>query len=804
MIKNYLKVALRNMLRHKEYNAINIFGLAVGIACCILIMLFIRSEFSYDAFHPDADRIYRAWQFEKADGQEFINTVTPLPMAGALKNSFPEVESSCRVYAFNSLVKVDDKSFKEDVRMVDAAFFGMFGFKLLDGDLRNPFPSQNSLLLTEETAKKYFGSSNAIGKNISMELGSEKVLFTVSGIVHAAPEASSIKYHALISYDNAKYLFRPRAFTSWFNVFTESYVLLKPGVNVTALENKFPSMLKQQLGEGYGKEEFAVHLQPIKNIHLGTNLPAGIEPISDPKYSYILATIGILILLVACINFITLSIGRSASRAMEVGVRKVLGAERQQLIRQFWGEAFLLTIISVCLGLLIAVLLVKPFDTLINRQLQINFDLTFVLFCLLMVAAIAMIAGIYPAIILSGFKPIEVLKGKLRIKGDKGWLRQSLVVGQFVASIVMIVCTIIIGEQMQYLQDKDLGYKKDQVVIVETNKARKEGMPLAQLFRTELLKQPQVADASISVYSFAQTPWVSLGYSDENKVFKNFQYNSVDANFLPAMNIPLTTGRNFQEGNSADISGAAIVNETFVKTFGLKDPVGKKMPGPFTQQIIGVVKDFNFESLHTDVRPLMLSINADSVLAQSQDVSFEAPPQPRISVRLKGGSITANIDVLKRAWNTVAHGQDFDYHFLDETVAAQYAQEQRSNTIVNFASLLSVFIACMGLFGLATLAVTRRIKEIGIRKVLGASIGSIVQLLSKGFLKLVLIASFIATPIAWWAMSTWLKDFAYRVNIHWWVFFIAGLAAVLIALLTVSFHAIKAAIANPVKSLRME
>lgn len=804
MIRNYLKVALRNLLRHKEYNVINIFGLAVGIACCILIMVFVRSEFSYDAFHANADRIYRAWQYEKADGQEFINTVTPLPMGGALKSSYPEVEAFCRVYSFNPLVKVEEKSFKEDVRMVDSGFFTMFSFKLLEGNPANPFSSQSSILLTQETAKKYFGNTNAIGKSISMELGDQKMLFTVSGILQAPPAASSIKYHALISYDNARYMFRPRMFSSWFNVFTETYVLLKPGVNVAALQKKFPAMLKQQLGEDYGSEEFKLNLQPIKDIHLNTALPAANEPISDPKYSYILATIGILILLVACINFITLSIGRSASRAMEVGVRKVLGAERQQLIRQFWGEAFLLTVISVCIGLGLAAFLIKPFDALINRELQLQFDFTFILFCLLMVAAIAIIAGIYPAVILSGFKPVEVLKGKLKIKGDKGWLRQSLVVGQFTASIIMIVCTLVIGEQMQYLQSKDLGYKKDQVLVVETNKPRKEGLQLAQLYRTELLKHTQVTDAAVSIYSFAQTPWVNLGYADENKVYKNFQYNAIDPNFIPAMKIPVVSGRNFQEGNSADLTGAAIVNETFVKAFGLKDPVGKKMPGPFTQQIIGVVKDFNFESLHTDIRPLVMSLSPDTVLKQSQDVSFNAPPQPRISVRLKQGDIAASVDLLKSVWNTVAPGQDFDYHFLDETIAAQYAEEKRSNAIVNLASLLSVFIACMGLFGLATLSVTRRIKEIGIRKVLGASVGSIVQLLSKGFLKLVVIASVIASPVAWWAMNSWLKDFAYRVNIEWWIFFAAGCIAVLIAFLTVSFHAVKAAVVNPVKSLKSE
>ena len=314
MLTNYLKVALRYLLRYKEYTAINILGLAVGITCCILIMLFVRSEFSYDKFHSKSDRLYRAWQHEKYEGQDFINTVTPLPMAGALQSTFPEVEGACRVYAFNPMVRINENSFSEDVRMVDSNFFRLFDFELIAGDRDNPFPSANSMILTPEIATKYFGKSNAVGKTVEMQLGDEKILFNVTGIAKRSPEASSIKYKLLIPYSNGRYLFRPRLFTNWFNVFTETYVLLKEYVNVAALESKFPAMMKQQLGGEYRENGFVVHLQPLTSIHLNTVLPGGLEPVSNPKYSYILATIGILILLVACINFITLSIGRSVTR----------------------------------------------------------------------------------------------------------------------------------------------------------------------------------------------------------------------------------------------------------------------------------------------------------------------------------------------------------------------------------------------------------------------------------------------------------------------------------------------------------
>jgi putative ABC transport system permease protein len=804
MLKNYFKVALRYLLRYKSYTAINILGLSVGITCCILIMLFVRSEWSYDTFHSKADRIYRASQHEKYEGQDFVNVVTPLSMGPVIQKTFPEVENSCRVFAFNRLVKVDQNSFTEDIRMVDSTFFQVFDFKLLQGNKENPFPTPNSVIVTKEIAAKFFGRvNNVIGKQIQMEIGDEKLLFSVSGIAESSPEESSIKYKLLIPYSNAKHMFGPNAFKSWFNVQSETFLLLKPNTSVAALQAKFPTMIKNYLGEDYKEGAFAIKLQPLTAIHLDNSLPAGNEPISNPKYSYILSTIGILLLLVACINFITLSVGRSTSRALEVGVRKVLGAERRQLIRQFWGEAFLLTVVAVIIGLVAAFVLVKPFNQLTDRNLVFHLDVGFWLFCIALVALIALIAGFYPAIILSGFKPVEVLKGKLKMKGHSGWLRQGLVVGQFVASIAMIVCTIVIGEQMKFLQNKDLGYNKSQVVVVPTNKSRKEGLQIAQLYRTELMKHPEVKNAAISLYSFNESQWIELGFTDDKKVYHGFQFNAVMPEFTKTMGLQVLQGRNFSSDNPADVTSSAIVNEAFVKEFGLTDPVGKKLPGKFEQQIIGVVKDFNFQSLHNEVRPLMMAVMPDSIFRRTENISFNEPPQPRISVRMSGNAV-ANINILKNAWKAVVPNQDFDFKFLDESIAAQYKAEQRTSAIVRIASLLSVFIACMGLFGLATLAVVKRTKEIGIRKVLGAGVGSIVLLLSKDFIKLVCIAAVIAYPLSWWFMKDWLKDFAYRVNINYWVFIISGALALLLAVSTVGLQAIRAALSNPVKSLRTE
>lgn len=804
MIKNYLKVAMRYLLRYKTYTAINISGLAVGIATCILIMLFVKSEFTYDKFHEKSERIYRTWQHEKYEGQDFINTVTPLPMGAALKANFPEVENSCRIYTMNPVIRLNNNSFSEDVLMVDSVFFQMFDFALVSGNRQNPFPQNNTAILTEELAKKYFGVSDAVGKTFEMQVGDEKIMFSVSGIAKSAPEESSIKYKMLIPYSNAKFIFRPGLFTSWFNVYNETYVQLKKDTDPIALERKFPAMLKQVLGENYKEGAFLIHLQPITDIHLNTSLPAGNEPISNPKYSYILGTIGILILLIACINFITLSIGRSATRAMEVGVRKVLGAGKKQLIRQFWGEAFLLTCISVIIGLLLAALFIKPFNSLTNRNLSLSPDPGFIGFCFLLIGIVALIAGMYPAFILSAFRPVEVLKGKLKLKTNTNWLRQSLVTGQFVASIAMIVSAMVIGEQMNYLKNKNLGYDKDQIVIVQTHMRRGEGMPFGDRFRTELLKHPQIKDAAVSMYSMAEPEWIELGFTDDSKVYHNFQFNSVDPNWLQLMQINLKEGRLFSRDNPSDITSSAVVNEAFLKEFKIEDPIGKKLPGRFEQQIIGVVKDFNYESLHTKIDPLLMTILPDTVFRRSENMSVQYSTQPRVTVRMKAGNIAENISILEKVWKELAPNQDFDYAFLDDKITAMYEAEKRTSNIVRVASLLSIFIACMGLFGLATLTVIQRTKEIGIRKVLGAKVTTLVALLAKDFIKLICIAVVIASPLAWWFMQDWLKDFAYRINMQWWVFVMAAVVVMVITLLTVCIQAIKAALANPVKSLRTE
>jgi putative ABC transport system permease protein len=803
MFSNYLKVAIRYLGKHKGYTFINVFGLAVGIATCILIMLFVKSEWSFDHFHSKADRIHRAWLQEFYEGQVFTNVATPIPLGPLLMDNLAEVEAVSRVTNISAPISHRQNVFNYPVTMADSTFFDVFDFELLEGDKDNPFPNKNSIILSEEMATIFFGTTSPLGETLELQLGEEKLLFTVSGLARDAPYESSIRFGLHIPFSNAVHIWSEDTRTkAWSNVSVETYLLLKEGVELAAVQAKIPSIMQPQVAEYYKSGEYNVSLQPLKDIHLNNALPAGMVPPSNPMYSYILATVGIFILIIACINFITLSVGRSTTRALEVGVRKVLGAERRQLILQFWGEALLLTFCALITGLLLAIIFLKPFNQLANRELELTADAFTLLFCFLLIILIGLIAGSYPAFVLSSFKPVQVLKGKFRT-GSMGLFGKALVIGQFVASIIMIICTITIGQQLHYLQSKDLGFEREHILVVPTNQSRQEGNQLAARFITAVEKNPQVINATTSLYSLAESGWMQLGYKDEQGVFRQFRFNAIDPDFVSTMNLEIVEGRDFMRDNPAD-SNAILVNEALVKQYGWKDPIGKKLPGKYPQQIIGVVKDFHLESLHTSIPPAVMALKAAPFFEFSSDVTYDYSPRPRVSVKFRGGDPRAHVALLKTNWKTVAGAQDFEYLFLDDALRAAYEQEQRLGSIVQYASVLSIFIACMGLFGLATLVVVRRTKEIGVRKVLGANVTSIVALLTKDFVVLVGLAAIIAFPLAWLFLDSWLQDFAYRIDIPLWVFVSAALVVLLVALATVSVQSVKAALINPVKSLRTE
>jgi putative ABC transport system permease protein len=806
MFRNYLKIGFRNLSKQKFFSVINILGLAVGMCACILIFLFVHFEFNYDRFHSKAERIYRAWLESTTEGEHHVSTHTPLPLGPALRANLAGIDGACRIYKFNSVVKFNTASFNESVHIVDPAIFQVFDFKGIEGDLENALAKPNSIVISNTIAKKYFGDAEAMGKNLEVLLGDEKVLFVVTGVMKDAPMESSIRANIMIPFSNDHYLWNEAMRTSrWLNVWVETYVLLKKGEIRSSIEDRMPAFLKDALANDYSADSYRIHFQPLSRIHMDSSLPEGLEPIANPKYFYILSTIGSLILLLASINFITLSVGGSSKRAIEIGVRRVLGAERKQLMWQFWGESFIITFISFFVGLLLAVLLLHPFNQLIERNLELTFNLPFTGFCFLLVLITGAIAGIYPALVLSGFQPVEVLKGRIRPGVSVGFFRKSLIVCQFAASIALIAGTITVRRQLNYLQHTDMGfYNKEHIIIVPTNLNNPDGVKLGELYKSELLKLPGVINVTVSIFSFAETPWASIGYMDDGKVNRYFQFNAADPDFLKTMGIQLVAGKNFSKQDRSGYSSSILVNETLVKEYGLKDPIGKKLPGKLNQQIIGIMKDFHTESLHKKIRPLVVAAQPDSILHKADQEMFSFDPQPRISVRIFPGGLSKQISDLKKTWQSVAPGRAFEYHFLDESLERQYSQDYKIAHAVNIASGLSILIASMGLFGLTMLTVIKRTKEIGIRKVLGAGVPGIVKVLSGDLLKLVVIASVIAFPVSWFAMNKWLQDFAYRVSISWWVFVLAGSIAVLIMLITVSSQVIKAALMNPVKSLRAE
>ncbi|MGB5274412.1 MAG: FtsX-like permease family protein, partial [Flavobacteriaceae bacterium] len=686
---------------------------------------------------------------------------------------------------------------------VDPSFFKIFDFELLEGNPESPFTDVNSIILSETAAEKYFGRENPLGKILELQMEEESILFEVSGLMADPPEESSIQFDLLVSLENEARFFGEQARRSWFNVSVESYLLLKPEQTTADLEAKFPTVVKQYLGDDYQEGTFLLHLQPLTEIHLNNALPAGIEPISNPMYSYVLATIGLMILLLACINFVTLAVGRSFSRATEVGVRKALGAFRSQIRYQFWGEAVLITLLSVVFGIFLSFLLMDTFNGLTGKSLVISIDFGLLFTALGMIGFISLVAGMYPSLVLSNFSPIEVLVRK-KVKGaSMGLFGRALVVAQFVTAMVMIISTLVIGRQIDFLVGKDLGYQKEAIVVVPTHQSGEAADKMAKLYIDELKKQPQVADAAVSIFSFNENSWFDVGFTDAKNTYREFAFNGVDAHFLKTHNIEITAGRDFEVGNASDAQNGVLVNETFVREFGLDHPIGTSFD-KFGVTIIGVVKDFNFQSLNYPISPLLLSMNPDPIFRNVENIGARYFSQPRISVRLTGTDLQSNIGLLKSTWEQINPSQEFEYTFLDQALAAQYQNEQRSKTIVNIASILSIFIACMGLFGLATLSVARRTAEIGIRKVMGATMPNILIMISKDFVKLVVIASLVAFPLAWWAMKLWLQDFAYSVGLPWWVFVVSALGVVALTLFTVGFQSVRASLANPVKSLRTE
>lgn len=808
MLKNYFKIALRHLLSNKTFSIINILGLAIGMACFLVILLYVQGELGYDSFHEKGDRIHRMVLDRLYPGRHTEYATIPHSYAVSAKLEYPEIEESCRIFKFpgSILLKKGEEVVEEKERMwADSNFFEVFDFGLIQGNPSEVLKQPNTVVLTESTAKKYFGSVNPIGKIIDIPQNDNDL--QVTGICKDVPENSHMNFDLVMSASSLN-PFIQNANHIGFDSYT--YFLLKEGTDAQKLAAKFPDLVtKYASGEilrnfGVTYEEYKksgngyiYSLQPIKDIYLNSNLEAELKPPGSITRVYIFSVIALFILFIAVINFMNLATAKSTERAKEVGIRKTLGSSKKEIANQFLIEAVTISFISAILAFGILLFLVPLFNDIAGKSISLwSFaNLPSILFFLLGAILIGLLAGSYPAFILTGFKPLEVLKGKLFATQKGALLRNSLVVVQFVISVVLIVATIVVFRQLEFIQSKELGFNKENVINIQGGFGL--DVQKAKTLKGELARMDGVlgvaSSNAIPGMTYFGTSWRASG---DNEKATGRQL-VVDENYVECMGMEMVAGRDFSE-EFAD-SNSVVLNETAVKTLGLTDAIGKQVFSsdfhPDNQDeaftVVGIVKDFHYQSLHKNIEPLFL-VNPSG---QNGLNAF-------VNVRIKGGTFSSAIQQIELKWKQFWPEQPFRFTFMDSDLNAFYEAEQTAKRVFSLFSLLAIFIACMGLLGLAAYVTQKRTKEIGVRKVIGASTMQIVGLLSKDFLKLVLIALVIATPIAWFGMNRWLQDFAFAISLSWWIFALAGILAIGIAFLTVSFQSIKAAMANPIQSLR--
>jgi len=778
MIANYIKIAFRNLLKHKGYSAINIVGLAIGMACCILILLWVQHEMSFDRFHKNRNDIYRAYQINRHAGGAMPFSHLPQPVGPELQRTTAEIKCASRVMDGGFTVKYDDKIFNEmRVLWVDSSFFEIFTFPFTRGDVEAAFSDPYAVIMTEDTATKYFGNADPIGKVLTIDRTDQ---MTVRGIVKNVPDNSSLQYDFLVPYSNLEAT--GYNVNSWNSHNCQIYVLLEKNTKSQQVENKIIGLIKKHTPE----LDSDLRLQPLKRVRLYT---MGGE-MGTIKYVYIFSVIALFVLLIASINFMNLSTARSSKRAREVGLRKVAGARRIQIIRQFFGESLIITFISFALAFVLVEASMPLFNQVSGKQLSLN--LTGNIFIYLGLCGIALLTGIlsgsYPAVFLSSFLPAIVLKGSLQVSTKSSGLRKTLVVFQFSLSIMLIISTAIVYSQLKFIQNKDLGFRRDNLIYIPMNDDIRANF---DAIRNEMLQNPHIHNVtrtfqipSYNKYS-SEAKWE--GQTADQNI--NFNISIVDPNYLDTLGLSLIEGRNFSAERSSD-TAHCIINEEAQKQMGLDSPLGKWIEHAEKGEIIGVVKNYHYMPLTYEVEPLLL-------LYRPSLYSFTM-------TRISGQNISSTIGHIKTIWNKFAVDYPFEYHFIDEDYEQIYWNEQRMGRLFQYFTVLAIFISCLGLFGLASFMAEQRTKEIGIRKVLGASVTGITVLLSKEFTKWVIVGNVIAWPVAYLAMKNWLQGFSYRVNISILTFIFAGVLALSIALLTVGYQAIRAAIADPVEALRYE
>ena len=815
MLKNYFKSAVRNLLKHKIFSFINITGLTIGLTSYILIALFIFDELTYDRDHQNADNIYRVVESKtSSEGKTTKRSGTGFLVSERAKTGFPEIKDVARISQFwRPDIRTTENSpnvFHEDFIAANPGFLTVFSFPLLYGDRTTALTEPKSVVLTEETSKKFFGELNTVGKLLYFD--TDSVPYKITGVLKNFPVNSSISFKLLVS--ESTIIGVPEArqhfYNDWNSGAFTTYFLLNNSADISSLNSKLENLIATNHKEDPGVKS-QVELQALKDVHFYSN---DIEGNSGKKgnisYIYVFLIVACFIIFIACINYMNLSTSRFTNRGKEIAVRKVSGASRATLVKQFLVEVLLVTILSVILSLVLVNLLLPVFNTFTEKQLSLDLNTDYRIWVgiSLTIVLVTLLAGLYPALFQSGLNPLSLLKSKIQIGRGNISLRRSLVVFQFVISIVLIAATIIIYEQMQFVNKKDMGFDKEKLVVIDVNTGYLRRS--AATVKNEFAKIAQVKSVSHTYAvpgAWKAIPVVKVNTDNSNPTSGNDMYFfGVDDQFLSTYNIKLLKGRNFRAGN-AD-SSSVLINETAAKALGITEALGQPITilsarsggdnrsavdKPFTVTIAGIVKDFNFQSLHEPLAPMVIGFD------RTLTMSFGY-----FTVKLGGGELDATLNKMNAVLHSIDQEYFFEYHFLDKQWDLLYHNDKIRQTIFLVVSLLAIFIAALGLLGLTIYAAEQRVKEIGVRKVLGASVSGIVLMLSKDFLKLVLIAAVIAVPVTSYFMNKWLEDFAYRININWWVFALSALIAIIIAMATILFQVVKAAIANPVKSLRTE
>jgi len=808
MLRNYFTIAIRNLLKYRFISFINLFGLTVGLTCCLLITTYIINELSFDRYNKNAANIYRVTRsFNNQDGvvSLTLSTVSP-PFGYYMPGDFPEIKKLTRLYD-NGLTPL---RYKEKLINEDHLFFGdenlfdVFSVNLLQGNPKTALLEPYSVVMTTETARKYFGDEDPMNKLIRYN---NQLDLKVTGIYQAFPENAHIHPSMLVSFNTMKdtlvygeNLIR----TNWGNNSFFTYVLLPDHYDINKMTSRFPAFLDNHMAGQYGGNQPSkftkLGLQPLTGIHLYSHTDYEAEANSDIKRVYVFGAIAFFILLIACINYMNLSTARSALRAREIGIRKVIGARKQELIFQFLSESVLISWMAILLAAALLYFSIPWLNKMTDQHLSVSllFKWQVLLPVLLTPFVVGIVSGIYPALFMSGFQPVKTLKGLFKAGSGNISFRKVLVITQFSISIILIITTAVVFQQLHFMQQKSLGFDREHLVILNYNNAVS---PRFESFRNELMSEASCRDVTRSSRIPTGRLLDNMGASTLSgdslqPTTMDIKYVAIDEHFIPAYGMKMAAGRNFSKEYGTDTANF-IINEMTVKALGwpsAQAAVGKDFKyGRTRGHIIGVVRDFHFESMHQPIVPMILLMLPEARSYYNN-----------ISIKIAGNNIPSSIAHLDAVWKKYLPEVPFQSAFLDENFDALYKSEQKQGSIFTVFSFIAIFIACLGLFGLSAFSITQRIKEIGIRKVLGASTGSIVGLLSKDFLKLVAVAAVIAFPVAWYAMHNWLQDFAYRINMPWWIFLLAGIIAAIVALCTISFQAIRAALSNPVKNLRTE